>query len=154
MPSSRSNTGPSRLDDEGLRKAGLKPTWPRLNVMKVLRGKRRRHLTAIEIYRSLREAGVELSMGNVYGAVSSLEGAGIIRRISVSPDQRAIFELADSPSHDHMICLDTGTIQEFRNEDLIQAAREIAEQHGYDVESHNLVLYVRKNGKRRSRGKS
>lgn len=155
MPSRRSHTAPTPPDHEGLRKAGLKATWPRLNVIKVLRGKRRRHLTANEIYRSLRDAGMGLPMGTVYGVVSSLEGAGIIRRISVSRDQRAIYELADSASHDHMMCLETGQILEFRDERLMQAAREVADQHGYDVESHSLVLYVRKSGgKQRARDKS
>ena len=42
-----------------------------------------------------------------------------------------------------MICLKTGDIIEFYDEDIEKKQQEIAEQHGYEVINHSLILYVR-----------
>jgi Fur family ferric uptake transcriptional regulator len=42
-----------------------------------------------------------------------------------------------------MVCLKTGTVIEFVDERIEQIQREIAEKHGYTIEDHSLVLYVR-----------
>jgi Fur family ferric uptake transcriptional regulator len=42
-----------------------------------------------------------------------------------------------------MVCLDTGKIIEFYNERIEELQSSIAEAHGYEIEDHSLVLYVR-----------
>jgi Fur family ferric uptake transcriptional regulator len=42
-----------------------------------------------------------------------------------------------------MICLDSGKVIEFCDDRIEQLQRDIASQHGYDIEEHSLVLYVR-----------
>ena len=42
-----------------------------------------------------------------------------------------------------MVCLQTGKVIEFKNEEIERLQKEIAEKHGYILEEHNLVLYVR-----------
>jgi len=42
-----------------------------------------------------------------------------------------------------MVCLETGKVVEFYDERIEQLQREIADKHGYDIEEHSLVLYVR-----------
>jgi Fur family ferric uptake transcriptional regulator len=54
-----------------------------------------------------------------------------------------VFELADRTHHDHMVCLTTGKVVEFYDERIEQIQREIADRHGFDIEEHSLVLYVR-----------
>jgi Fur family ferric uptake transcriptional regulator len=55
----------------------------------------------------------------------------------------AVFELADRTHHDHMVCLESGRVIEFYDERIEQLQREIAAKHGYDIQEHSLVLYVR-----------
>ena len=42
-----------------------------------------------------------------------------------------------------MVDLDTGKVIEFTSEEIERLQREIAERHGYVIEEHSLVLYVR-----------
>ena len=42
-----------------------------------------------------------------------------------------------------MVCLETGRVIEFYDERIEQLQREIASRHGYEIEEHSLVLYVR-----------
>ena len=46
--------------------------------------------------------------------------------------------------HDHMICMASGDVVEFTDPIIEQRQHEIAEQHGYELIDHSLVLYVRK----------
>jgi len=42
-----------------------------------------------------------------------------------------------------MVCLETGRVIEFYDERIEQIQREIADKHGYAIQEHSLVLYVR-----------
>jgi Fur family ferric uptake transcriptional regulator len=50
-----------------------------------------------------------------------------------------------------MVCVETGRVIEFVSEEIEAAQRKIAEAHGYDIEDHSLVIYVRPIKKKRSR---
>jgi len=40
--------------------------------------------------------------------------------------------------------VDTGEVIEFTNPEIERLQKAIAEEHGYELSDHNLVLYVRK----------
>jgi Fur family ferric uptake transcriptional regulator len=42
-----------------------------------------------------------------------------------------------------MVCLETGRVVEFVNEDIERLQNEIAEANGYELVEHSMVLYVR-----------
>ncbi|WP_019431351.1 transcriptional repressor, partial [Limnohabitans sp. Rim47] len=44
---------------------------------------------------------------------------------------------------DHMVCLDTGKVVEFLDPEIEKRQKMIAEEHGYELVEHSLVLYVR-----------
>ena len=46
--------------------------------------------------------------------------------------------------HDHMICVDTGKIIEFYDEELEKLQDKIAEEHGYKIVRHVHQLFVKK----------
>ena len=55
----------------------------------------------------------------------------------------AVFELARGDHHDHMICLDSGKVIEFVDPIIEKRQREIADEHGFEIEDHSLIIYVR-----------
>jgi Fur family ferric uptake transcriptional regulator len=55
-----------------------------------------------------------------------------------------VYELDRGEHHDHMVDVDTGKVIEFHNDEIEQLQQRIAAQHGYEIEDHALVLYVRK----------
>jgi Fur family transcriptional regulator, ferric uptake regulator len=130
------------VEEQDLRKAGLKITSPRLKVLEILEKSEARHLTAENIYRALLDSGEELGLATVYRVLTQFERAGLVARHNFEGGT-AVFELADRTHHDHMVCLDTGNVIEFFDERIEQIQREIAHKHGYEIEEHSLVLYVR-----------
>lgn len=130
------------MEQRDLRKAGLKITSPRLKVLEVLETSRKRHMSAEEIYRALLESGEELGLATVYRVLTQFERAGLVSRHNFEGGT-AVFELEDRTHHDHMICLETGKVIEFCDERIEQLQRDIAHKHGYEIQEHSLVLYVR-----------
>lgn len=130
------------MEEQDLRKAGLKITSPRLKVLEILETSEERHLSAENIYRALLDSGEELGLATVYRVLTQFERAGLVSRHNFEGGT-SVFELADRTHHDHMVCLDTGRVIEFFDERIEELQREIARKHGYEIEEHSLVLYVR-----------
>ena len=59
-------------------------------------------------------------------------------------DGHSVYELAGDRHHDHMVDVDSGQVTEFVNERIEALQHEIAEELGYELVHHELVLYVRK----------
>lgn len=125
-----------------LRKAGLKVTSPRLKILEVLETSEERHLSAEGVYKALLDAGEEFGLATVYRVLTQFESAGLVTRHNFEGGT-AVFELTDRTHHDHMVCLKTGAVIEFFDERIEKLQKEIADKHGYVIEEHSLVLYVR-----------
>lgn len=130
-----------------LRKAGLKVTHPRLQILRLLEQTPQKHMTADEIYRALMEDGEEIGLATVYRVLSQFEAARLVRKHmfddgSGRPAQ-ACFELDEGGHHDHMVCMETGEVVEFFDEAIEKRQDEIAASHGYEIVDHSLVMYVR-----------
>ena len=130
------------MERQDLRKAGLKVTSPRLKILEVLETSAERHLSAEVIYKALIDAGEEFGIATVYRVLTQFEQAGLVARHNFEGGT-SVFELADRTHHDHMVCLETGKVIEFMEERIEELQAEIADRHGYTIEDHSLVLYVR-----------
>ncbi len=130
------------METQELRDAGLKVTHPRMSVLKLLEKCTDRHLTAENIYRRLLDEGEDIGLATVYRVLTQFEGAGLVLKHNFEGGQ-AVYELDRGKHHDHMIDVDTGAVIEFSNEEIENLQRKIADQHGYVIEDHSLVLYVR-----------
>ncbi len=125
-----------------LRKAGLKVTLPRLKILEIFERCRQRHLSAEDMYKELLDAGEDIGLATVYRVLTQFEQAGLVSRHNFEGGH-SVFELDDGEHHDHMVCVDTGDVVEFSNDEIERLQREIAEKHGYDLIDHSLVLYVK-----------
>lgn len=129
-----------------LRKAGLKITLPRLKILEILEQSEQRHLSAEDIYKDLLDSGEEIGLATVYRVLTQFESAGLVTRHNFEGGS-SVFEFDDGEHHDHMVCVETGDVVEFVNDDIERLQHEIAEQYGYEIVDHNLVLYVRPKSK-------
>ena len=75
--------------------------------------------------------------------VTQFETAGLVERHNFDGGH-AVFELADTEHHDHMVCVDTGEVVEFFDAEIERRQKEIVKEHGFELVDHNLVLYVKK----------
>jgi Fur family ferric uptake transcriptional regulator len=130
------------VTSKDLREAGLKVTSPRLKILEVLETNPERHMSAESVYKALLELGEEFGLATVYRVLTQFESAGLVTRHNFEGGT-AVFELSDRTHHDHMVCLRTGKVIEFVDERIERLQHEIAEKHGYTIEDHSLVLYVR-----------
>ena len=129
-------------DDAELKKAGLKVTLPRLRILELLEGGDKSHLSAEEIYRRLIDAGEEVGLATVYRVLTQFEQAGICIRHNFE-EGHAVYELTPSDHHDHMVCLDTGDVIEFTDDIIEERQKKLAEEQGYEIIDHSMVLYVK-----------
>lgn len=129
-------------DDAELKRAGLKVTLPRLRILELLEDGDKAHLSAEEIYRRLIDAGEEVGLATVYRVLTQFEQAGICIRHNFE-EGHAVYELTPSDHHDHMVCLDTGDVIEFTDELIEERQKILAEENGYEIVDHSMVLYVK-----------
>jgi Fur family ferric uptake transcriptional regulator len=130
------------MDNQDLRKAGLKVTLPRMKILQQLESSEERHLSAETIYKSLLDSGEDVGLATVYRVLTQFEQAGIVLRHNFEGGS-AVFELADEEHHDHMVCTETGQVIEFMDEEIERRQQAIADEHGYEIVDHALVLYVK-----------
>ena len=133
-----------RMENQQLRKAGLKVTLPRVRILEVLEQSRdasdQQHLTAEEVYRQLVESGAQIGLATVYRVLSQFESAGLVKRHHFESGQ-AVFELNEGDHHDHIVCVQCGKVEEFTDEVIEERQQKIARSHDFDLNDHSLILY-------------
>ncbi len=131
------------MNTSDLKKAGLKATLPRLRILEILEATPEQHLSAEDVYKALIDTGEDVGLATIYRVLTQFEAAGIVQRHNFDGGH-AVFEIASDHHHDHMVCIDSGEVIEFVDEAIEERQREIVEAHGYELEDHSLVLYVKK----------
>ncbi len=135
------------MESQDLKKAGLKVTHPRMRILALLEASAGRHMTAEDIYRELIAHEDDIGLATVYRVLTQFEAAGLVLKHNFEGGQ-AVYELDRGKHHDHMVDIDTGKVIEFTSEEIEKLQREIAERHGFVLEDHSLVLYVRSKRKK------
>ena len=132
------------MENQELRKAGLKVTLPRVKILQLLEesDNDKRHLSAEDVYKLLLEAGEDVGLATVYRVLTQFETAGLVVRHNFEGGH-SVFELSKGDHHDHMVCLETNQVVEFCDAEIERRQHEIAEEHGFEIIDHSLVLYVR-----------
>ena len=130
------------MEAKDLKKAGLKITLPRVKILEIFECGEGRHMTAEDIYKALLETGDDIGLATVYRVLAQFEVADLVIKHNFEGGQ-SVYELNRGSHHDHMICLETGKVIEFFSSKIEKLQCEIAEDHGYDIDDHSLVLYVR-----------
>lgn len=128
-----------------LRKAGLKVTLPRVKILQILEAAQQPHMSAEDVYKALIEADEEVGLATVYRVLTQFEAAGLVERHNFDGGH-SVFELDRGGHHDHMVCVKTGDVIEFVNEEIEKLQHKIAADYGYELVEHNLVLYVKPKG--------
>lgn len=126
-----------------IKRAGLKVTLPRLKVLEVLENGDPHHMSAEDVYKYLMDSEDSVGLATVYRVLTQFEAAGIVSRHNFD-DGHSVYELASDEHHDHMVDVDTGQVIEFVNQRIEDLQNRIAEEHGFELVDHELVLYVRK----------
>ena len=130
------------MENQDLRKAGLKVTHPRMRILEILEDSDGKHMTAEDIYRNLLDHHDDIGLATVYRVLTQFESAGLVLKHNFEGGQ-AVYEIDRGKHHDHMVDIESGKVIEFTSEEIEKLQREVADKYGYQIEDHSLVLYVR-----------
>jgi len=130
-------------ENSELRKVGLKVTLPRVKIFNILEtAQEDHHLSAEDVYKKLLDQGDDVGLATVYRVLTQFEAAGLVLRHNFEGGH-AVFEMAGDDHHDHMVCAQTGEVVEFVDEVIEERQRKIAQEHGFELVDHSLILYVK-----------
>ena len=141
-PGPRIHATEGRVENQDIRKAGLKVTLPRVKILEILESSESRHMTAEDVYKALLERGEEIGLATVYRVLTQFVNAGLAEKHHFEGGQ-AVFELDRGRHHDHIVCAQCGRVEEFVDETIEKAQREIAAKKGFEITDHSLIIYGR-----------
>ena len=112
------------MDNNELRKVGLKVTVPRLKILDVLENAGEdAHLSAEDVFKILMEQGEDVGLATVYRVLTQFEQAGLVSRHHFDGGL-SVFELSSDEHHDHMVCTESGQVVEFYDETIEKLQKE------------------------------
>ncbi|MBA1147767.1 transcriptional repressor [Ectothiorhodospiraceae bacterium WFHF3C12] len=96
--------------------AGLRATRQRIELAGLLFGDAHRHVTAEQIHREARQAGIRASLATVYNTLNQFTATGLLREINVDP-QRCYYD-TNTSHHHHFFHEDEGRLVDIPAEEL------------------------------------
>lgn len=98
------------------------------------------HPDVDEVHSRAAKIDSRISIATVYRTVRLLEDAGILERHDFR-DGRSRYEQVSEDHHDHLIDMDSGTVIEFKNDQIEKLQELVAKELGYKLVDHRLELY-------------
>ena len=126
-----------------LQEENLKCTPQRLAILEEMMNLEK-HLECEEILLLLKKNGIDVSRATLYRTIEILVKYNFVRKLDIGDGRIRYEKKIGTSHHDHMICIETGDIIEFCNEDIERIQNTIAEQHGYKIIRHVHQLFVKK----------
>ncbi len=118
---------------------GLRMTGQRRVIAQVL-SDAHDHPDVEELHRRAVAIDSHISIATVYRTVRLFQEAGILERHDFR-DGRSRYEEVPEHHHDHLIDVSSGTVVEFRDDDIERLQKLIAERLGFKLVDHRLELY-------------
>lgn len=128
------------MQDNDLRKLGLKVTGPRVKILSIFETSHNRHLSAEAVYQQLQQQGDNVSLATIYRVLTQFEMAGLLLRHHFDSDH-AVYELNTEEHHDHLVCTQCAVVHEFVDAEIEQRQIRIAEKAGFQIADHSLIIY-------------
>lgn len=100
------------------------------------------HFTADDLIADVRSADSSVGSATVYRTLRMLVDSGLLLEHKFADHEGTRFELKKSDDHhDHLICLECGTIREFEEPLIEQLQERVAKELGFTLLSHTHQLY-------------
>jgi Fur family ferric uptake transcriptional regulator len=128
-------------EHDSLKKTGLKATLPRLKIMDIFEHSKQKHLSAEDIYKLMISSNEEIGLATIYRVLTQFEQVGLLIRHHFEGG-KAVYELNEKSHHDHIVCLQCGHVTEFVNDEIEKLQTKVAEEHGFKIIEHSLIIYA------------
>jgi Fur family ferric uptake transcriptional regulator len=123
-----------------LKKKGLKVTNERLQILEEV-FERHDHFEADELLEELKLKNARVSRATVYRTLDLLTQCGLVAKDNFGGSSAKYEHVYGHKHHDHIICIDDGSIIEFYDERIEQLQDEIAKKYGIKLTHHVMQLY-------------
>ncbi|MDE2265236.1 MAG: transcriptional repressor [Alphaproteobacteria bacterium] len=124
-----------------LRQAGLRPTYQRIGLAKLLFCNGHRHLTAEMLHGEAVAKGVEVSSATIYNTLHQFTRVGLLLQVVVNPARR-YFDTNTVP-HSHFYCEDDDMLIDILDP-KIAVANMPTSPSGTQIERADVVVYLRR----------
>lgn len=130
-----------RLFSRYLRDRGLPVTQQREQIAEIVFSTDE-HLSVDEIESRLRSTGERIGKATVYRTLDLLVRSQLVEEHDFGEGfKRYEHRLSRQPVHEHLICVECGTVVEFRSGEVQALESAVAQEHGYLPIRHKLELY-------------
>lgn len=128
---------------EDLKKKGYKLTPQRRSIVDTIIENEGQHLTAEEIYDSVKKSCPEIGLATVYRTILLLEELGVISRLDLN-DGCSRYEIVHSNEthrHHHLICNICHKVLEVQDDLLEDLESGIEKQYKFKILDHSLKFF-------------
>jgi len=128
-----------------LRTRGLRLTRQRMEILRAIYATHK-HVTAEQLFDLLHREGkggkLKISRATVYRTLALLAEGGFVNALDVGRETGTLFEhTLGHRHHDHMICVECGSITEFSDARLEEVQDAAIRRHGFTPSSHRLNVF-------------
>ncbi len=127
------------LFGEFLARRGMRYTKERRLILKAVMS-RHDHFEPEDILVSLHAKGERVSTASVYRTLPLLIESGIVAKNPCDRMGARLEHVLGHDHHDHLVCVSCGKIVEFHNPEIEDLQEKVADDHGFKVEGHRLVI--------------
>jgi len=101
----------------------------------------RQHVSVEELYLKIKASHPGIGSATVYRTLKLFTECGLAREILLHDGQTRYEHVMAGEHHDHLVCTGCNSIIEFENETIEKLQKEIAERHGFLIQTHKLEIY-------------
>ncbi len=130
-----------RLFSRYLREQGLPITQQREAVAQVVFSSNG-HLSVEEIEQRLRQGAERIGKATIYRTLDLLVTSKLVEEHDFGEGfKRYEHRLSRQPVHEHLICVECGTVIEFRSDEVARIEQRVLSDHGFEPTRHRLEIY-------------
>ena len=99
------------------------------------------HIGVEDIYQRVRRRDPKVGFSTVYRTMKLLKECGLVLERHFGDGLARYEAQREGEHHDHLICVECGSIVEFEDDEIERRQDAIAAKHGYVVRSHKHEIY-------------
>ncbi len=128
-----------------LERKGLKFTSQRRTITEAFFDPRFRdeHPSVEELYARVRARDARIGYATVYRTLKLLVDCHLASPRQFGDNQTRYEPEIPGEHHDHLVCLDCNSIVEFENDEIEALQDRVAQELGFKIEQHRMILYAR-----------
>jgi len=123
-----------------LKDSGLKNTRQRKAILDILSCSQQ-PMAAEDVYLKLKQNQIEVNLSTVYRSLESMSNKSVVRKVSVSGDNRMLYELNEHAHQHYLVCMNCKKIQPVSHCPLEAYEKAVALDTNYAIMGHRLDIY-------------